>query len=150
MKEGTKSSQSALVFTVENQWKLNVSVAKIANKRSNVTRTRQNWDKILVYNYAFCCKKISRTIKNQVASELLSKLVIRTGLIDIPFIVDILFYDRNYLLCFSGRLLVFSGKFVLMVRRFLLELHLRQPRFTYKAFMSHLLNFLRGFKNSKK
>ena len=63
-----------------------------ANKNSSVKRIKQN---ILMFlsSYAACGKKkfVSRLIKNQETSGLLSKSGIRTPLSKIPLIGDILF-----------------------------------------------------------
>ena len=62
-----------------------------ANKHSIVSRTKQN-RLMLVSNCAICGKKKSRFIKNQEASQSLSKLGIRTQISNnIPLVSDILY-----------------------------------------------------------
>ena len=61
-----------------------------ANKTSSVGRTKQN-RLMLVSNCAICLEKKSKFIKNYEASGLLSKLWMRTPLINFLLICDILF-----------------------------------------------------------
>ena len=74
---------------------------------------------------AVCGIKNSRFVKDQVAKGLLSNLGIKTSLNKIPLIGDILFwvYKINEIV----------NKFLLVVDKFMLEMHLKRPGFTYRA-----------------
>ena len=75
---------------------------------------------------AICGGKQSRFIKYQEAKGLLSKLGIKTALSKIPILGGILFsmpIKMNELV----------NTFLLAGDKFMLEMHLKQPRFTYSA-----------------
>ena len=66
-----------------------------------------------------------RFIKNQHAKGLLSNLGLRTPLSKLPLLGDVLFwlYKMNEIV----------NKFLLAGDKFMPEIHLKQPRFTYSA-----------------
>ena len=72
-----------------------------------------------------CGSRKSRFIKNQEAKGLLSNLGIRTPLSKVPILGDILFqkYKMNEIV----------NKFLLAGDKFMPEMHLKQPGFTYSA-----------------
>ena len=78
---------------------------------------------------ALCGSKKSQFIKNQEAKGLLSKLSIRTPLSKIPLLGDILF-----LICIIIKNMnEVVNKFLLAGDKFMSEMQLRQPVFTYSA-----------------
>ena len=81
--------------------------------------------KMLLLKCAKCGSKKSRLIKNQEAKGLLSNLGIRTPLSKVPVLGDILFqkYKMNEIV----------NKFLLAGNKFMPEIHLKQPGFTYTA-----------------
>ena len=99
-----------------------------------------NGKTILLSKYAKCESKKSRFIKNQLAKGLLSNLVTRTTLSKGPLLGDILFqkYKMNEMV----------NKFLLAGDKFMPEMHLKQPGFTYSAF-GDLLKTKKEFKNLK-
>ena len=71
-----------------------------------------------------CGNKKSRFMKEQEAKRLLSKLGIKTPLSKIPFLGDVLFeYKMNKTV----------NRFLLAGDRFMPEMHLRQPGFTFSV-----------------
>ena len=80
---------------------------------------------MLLLKCAKCGSKKSRLIKNQEAKGLLSNLGIRTPLSKVPVLGDILFqkYKMNEIV----------NKFLLAGNKFMPEIHLKQPGFTYSA-----------------
>ena len=74
---------------------------------------------------AICNSKKSRFIKNQEAKELLSNLGVKTPLSKVPILGDILFklYKMNEIV----------NNFLLAREKFMPEMHLKQPVFTYSA-----------------
>ena len=110
---------------------------------------------MLVSNCAVCCKKKSRFIKNQEANELMSKLGIRSSLSDIPLISDTFFLGQEQLFCFSDiwnyyfKMTEAVNKFLWTGPKFMPELHIRQPGFTYNS-ADHLLDIVKGINYSKK
>ena len=75
---------------------------------------------------AICGSRKSRFIKNQEAKGLLSKLGIKTPLSKVPILGDILFRMRV-------KLNEIVNKFLLAGDKFMPEMHLKQPGFTYSA-----------------
>ena len=73
-------------------------------------------------------RKKSRFIKNQEAKVRLSNLGIKTPLSKVPILGDILFCG----VCIKITEVV--DKFLLTGDKFMPEMHLKQPRFTYSAF----------------
>ena len=70
--------------------------------------------------------KKSRFIKNQEAKELLSNLGIKTPLSKVPILDDILFWMHI-------KMNEIVNKFLLAGDKFMPEMHLKQPGFTYSA-----------------
>ena len=75
---------------------------------------------------AICGSKKSRFIKNQEAKELLSNLGVRTPLSKVPILGDILFWMHI-------KMNEIVNKFLLAGDKFMPEMHLKQPGFTYSA-----------------
>ena len=75
---------------------------------------------------AICGSKKSRFIKNQEAKGLLSNLGIKTPLSKVPILGDILFWMHI-------KMNEIVNKFLLAGDKFMPEMHLRQPGFTYSA-----------------
>ena len=75
---------------------------------------------------AICNTKKSTFINKQEAKGLLSNLGIKTPLNKIPILSDILFW-MNIIMN------EIVNKFLLASDKFMHEMHLRQPRFTYSA-----------------
>ena len=75
---------------------------------------------------AICGSKKSRFIKNQEAKGLLSKLGIKTPLSKVPILGDILFWMHI-------KMNEIVNKFLLAGDKFMPEMHLKQPGFTYSA-----------------
>ena len=80
---------------------------------------------------AICASKKSRLIKNQEAKGLLSKLGLKTPLSKVPILGDILFWMQFYWMCIKLNETV--NKFLLAGDKFMPEMHLKQPGFTYSA-----------------
>ena len=80
---------------------------------------------------AICGSKKSRFIKNQEAKGLLSNLGIRTPLSKVPILGDILFWMQFHWMCIKMNEIV--NKFLLAGDKFMPEMHLKQPGFTYSA-----------------
>ena len=80
---------------------------------------------MLLSKCAKCGSKKSRFIKNPEAKGLLSNLEIRTPLSKVPLLGDISFckYKMNEIV----------KKFLLAGHKFIPEIHLKQPGFTYSA-----------------
>ena len=91
---------------------------------------------------ATCGSKKSRFIKNQEAKGLLSKLGIKTPLSKVPILGDILFWMHI-------KMNEIVNKFLLAGDKFMPEMHLKQPRFTYSA-CGPLLKIKKEFKHLKK
>ena len=84
---------------------------------------------------AICASKKSKFIKEQQTKVLLSNVGIRTPLNKISLLVDILFQLstsslRTILLYKMNNII---KKFLLVGDKFMPEMHLRQPQFTYSA-----------------
>ena len=77
---------------------------------------------MLSSNCAVCNSKKSRCIKEQEASDLLSSLGVKIPLSQI-FILDLFRYKMNKII----------NKFLFAGDKFMPQMHLRQPRFTYSA-----------------
>ena len=75
---------------------------------------------------AICGSKKSRFIKNQEAKGLLSNLGIRTPSSKVPILGDILFWMHI-------KMNEIVNKFLLAGDKFMPEMHLKQPGFTYSA-----------------
>ena len=73
-----------------------------------------------------CGRKKSRFIKNQEAKGLLSNLGIKTPLSKVPILGDILFWMHI-------KMNEIVNKFLLAGDKFMPEMHLKQPGFTYSA-----------------
>ena len=80
---------------------------------------------------AICDSKKSRFIKNQEAKGLLSKLGIKTPLSKVPILGDILFWIQFYWMCIKMNEIV--NRLLLAGDKFMPEMHLKQPGFTYSA-----------------
>ena len=74
---------------------------------------------------AICGSKKSRFIKNQEAKGLLSNLGLKTPLNKVPILGDILFWEY--------KMNEIVNKFLLAGDKFMPEMHLKQPGFTYRA-----------------
>ena len=94
---------------------INPKVSKTTNGRT-----------MLLSNCAICNNKKSRFIKNQEAKELLSNLGIKTPLSKVPILDDILFWMHI-------KMNEIVNKFLLAGDKFMPEMHLKQPGFTYSA-----------------
>ena len=98
---------------------INLKVLKPSNGRS-----------MLLSRCAICGTKKLRFIKEQEAKELLSNLGLKTPLSKILLLGDILFqmllnyYKMNDMV----------SRFLLLGDKFVPEMHLRQPRFTYSIY----------------
>ena len=75
---------------------------------------------------AICGSKRSKFIKNQVAKGLLSNLGVRTPLSKVPILGHILFW-----MCIKMNEIV--NKSLLAGDKFMPEIHLKQPGFTYST-----------------
>ena len=75
---------------------------------------------------AICNSKKSKFINKQEAKGLLSKLGITTPLSKVPIIGDILFWMHI-------KMNEIANKFLLADDKFMPEMHLKQPGFTYSA-----------------
>ena len=83
-------------------------------------------------NYAVCGSIKSRFVKEQETSELLSSLGIKTPLSQIPLLGPLLFqgyYQGNT----KYKMNETVNKFLIAGDKFIFEMHLRQPGFTYSA-----------------
>ena len=87
------------------------------------------------------CKK-SRFIKNQEANGLLSNLGVKTPLIKIHILGDVLFSTHI-------KMNEIVNRFLLEEDKFMPEMHLKQAEFTYTT-CDHLLKIKNEFKNLKK
>ena len=93
------------------------------NINPRVSKT-SNGKTMLLSKCEKCVSKKSRFIKNQEAKGLLSNLGIRTPLSKVPILGDILSqYKMNEIV----------NKFLLAGDKFMPEMHLKQPGFTYSA-----------------
>ena len=90
---------------------------------------------------AMCSSKTSRFIKKQEASGLLSSLGIRTPLIQVTVLGSIL------LLSYKMNKIIHT--FLLAGDKFMPQMHLRQPWFTYGAYW-HLLNTMNEYKKNQR
>ena len=88
---------------------------------------------------AMCSSKTSRFIKKQEASGLLSSLGIRTPLIQVTVLGSIL------LLSYKMNKIIHT--FLLAGDKFMPQMHLRQPWFTYGAYR-HLLKTMNEYKKN--
>ena len=81
---------------------------------------------MMLSKYAISGRKKSRFAKNQEAKGLLNNLGIRTPLNKVPILGDI------FLRC-TYKMNEIVNKFLLSGDKFMPEMHLKQPRFTYSA-----------------
>ena len=95
---------------------INPTVSKTSNGRT-----------MLLSNCAICSSKKSRFIKNGEAKGLLRNFGIRTPLSKAPILGDILFW------CVRTKMDERVNKFLLSGDKFMPEMYLQQPRFTYSA-----------------
>ena len=106
--------------------KVNLIVSKTKNPRTMV-----------LSKCAICGSKKSRFIKNQEAKGLLNNLSIKTALSKAPILGDILFYMRTCIKdtsCLERKKMnEIVHKFLLAGGKFMPEMHLKQPGFTYSA-----------------
>ena len=91
---------------------------------------------------AICGSKKSRFIKNQEAKGLLSNLCLRTPLSKVTTLCD-------FLLWMYKKVNEIVNKFLLAGDRFMSEMHLKQPGFTYSA-CGPLTKTKERIQNSKK
>ena len=96
------------------------------NINRKVSKTSNNRIKILS-KCAICGRKKSRFIKNQEAKGVLSNLGIKTALSKVPGLGDIFFLSCTY------KINEIVNKFLLAGDKFMPEMHLKQPGFTYSA-----------------
>ena len=94
------------------------------NINPRVSKT-SNGKTMLLSKCSICDSKKSKFIKNQEAKGLLSNLGIKTPLSKVPILGDILFsmYKMNEIV----------NKLLLAGDKFMPEMHLKQPGFTYSA-----------------
>ena len=85
-----------------------------------------NGKTMLLSTCARCGSKKSRFINNQEAKGLLSSLGIRTALSKVPWLGDIYFFSEY-------KMNEIVNKFLLARDKFMPEMHLKQPAFTYSA-----------------
>ena len=85
-----------------------------------------NVKKTILSKCAICESKKSRFIKDQEAKGLLSNLGVRTPLSKVPILGDILFWMHI-------KMNEIVNKFLLAGDKFMPEMHLKQPGFTYSA-----------------
>ena len=100
--------------------KINPRVSNTRNGRTMI------WSKC-----AICGSKKSRFITNQEAKELLSNLGIRTPLSKVPLLSDVLFWvqlGESY-----KKMNKIVNKYLLAGYKFMPEMHLKQPGFTFSA-----------------
>ena len=86
-----------------------------------------NGKTMILSNCAICGSKKLRFIKKQEAKGLLSNLGIRTPLSKIPLLGDVLFRVQLY------KMSDIINTFLLAGDKFMPEMHLKQPQFTYRA-----------------
>ena len=99
----------------KNTENINPKASKTSNRRTMV-----------LSKCAICNSKKSRLIKNQEAKGLLSNLGIRTPLSKVPILGYILFWIHI-------KVDEIVNKFLLAGDKFIPEMHLKQPGFTYSA-----------------
>ena len=99
----------------KNTENINPKASKTSNRRTMV-----------LSKCAICNSKKSRLIKNQEAKGLLSNLGIRTPLSEVPILGYILFWIHI-------KMDEIVNKFLLAGDKFIPEMHLKQPGFTYSA-----------------
>ena len=87
----------------------------------------QEFLQLVMVECAICGSKKSKFIKNQEAKGLLSGLGIRTPLSKIPLLGDVCFSYN----CIKSNDII--NKFLLVGDKFMPEMYLRQPGFTYSA-----------------
>ena len=84
---------------------------------------------MLLSKFAICNSKKSRFLKEQEAKGILSSLGFKTPLSKIPFYGDVLFL----MLSNHYKMNEIVNKFLLAGDKFMPEMHLKQPGFTYSA-----------------
>ena len=82
---------------------------------------------MLLSNCGICSSKKSRFIKNGEAKGLLSYFCFRTPLSKVPILGDILLW------CVRTKMNEIVNNFLLTGDKFMSEMYLQQPRFTYSA-----------------
>ena len=97
----------------------------IENINPRVSKT-SNSKTMILSKCAICGSKRSRFIKNQESKGLVSNLGVRTPLSKVPILGDILFW-----MCIKMNEIV--NKSLLAGDKFMPEIHLKQPGFTYSA-----------------
>ena len=104
------------------------------NINPNVSGT-SNGKATMLSRFATCGSKKSRFIKNQKAKGLLSNLGLRTELSKVTILGDILFWMQFHWmqLRWENKMNKIVNKFLLAGDKFMPEIHLKQPRFTYSA-----------------
>ena len=85
---------------------------------------------MIISDCAICDSKKSRFIKSQEAKGLLSKLHIKTSLSKVLILGDIFFFNVHTRLYKMNEIV---NKFLLARDKFMPEMHLKQPGFTYSA-----------------
>ena len=93
------------------------------SKNPKAVRTK-NWRIILLSKCEVCNSKKLKFVKEQEASRLLCSLGIKAPLNKIPLLCPLLFYEYK-----MNKIV----RFLLAGDRFISEMHLRQPGFTYSA-----------------
>ena len=99
------------------------------------TLNTSNGKRTILSKCAICGRKKPRYIKDQEAKGLLSSLGVRITLSKVPVLGDILFWMQNHLKCMLNciKMNEIVNKFLLAGDKFMPEMHLKQPRFTYSA-----------------
>ena len=90
---------------------------------------------MILSKYAKCGSKKSRFIKHQQAKGLLSKLGIKTPLSKVPILGDVLFWMGTCLNTSCKQRIKMNeivNNFILAGDKFMPEMHLKQPGFTYR------------------
>ena len=94
-----------------------------------------NGKAMILSKYAKCGSKKSRFIKHQQAKGLLSKLGIKTPLSKVPILGDVLFWMGTCLNTSCKQRIKMNeiaNNFILAGDKFMPEMHLKQPGFTYR------------------
>ena len=102
--------------------KVQINKKTTENIDPEISRT-SNCRAMILLNCAICGSKKPRFIKNQEAKALLSKLGIKTPLSKVSILGEMGTYKMNETV----------NKFLLVGDKFMPEMHLIQPNFTYSA-----------------
>ena len=105
------------------------------NVDSKVLKTK-NGETLLSSKCAVCSSKKSRFLKEQEAKGLLSSLRITAPLSNILLLGKILFFNNHY----QYKMNEIVNEFLLAGDKFMPEMHLKQPGFTYSACGSFTIN----------